>query len=416
MSETLNQFCQRSLDTVQLEGLKRQLRLIESPQSSVVQIDGREYQNFSSNDYLGLANHPGIKEKVLQTMEAFGTGAGASPLISGFQTPQNELQMALADLKGAESALVFHSGYCTAVGTIPALFEPTDILIIDKLCHASLIDGARRSGAKLRVFRHNDTVDLEKKLKWAASQSTTPGTKDGNHIGIIAESVYSMDGDHAPLKQIAALKHAYGAWLMIDEAHSTGLFGKHGAGLIQEQGLSGQVDIQMGTLGKALGCSGGFIAGSKLLVDFLINKARSFIYSTAPSPMVSAAALACLHITTSEEGDHLRKNLFDRIQTFHEAVGEPWRNPIGGTASGLHQTAGLTSPILPWWVGDAEKAVRLSQALMDRGLFVPAIRYPTVPPNTSRLRITLSASHSSAAIENLVKQLVHCHEQLNPCS
>ena len=225
-----------------------------------------------------------------------------------------------------------------------------------------------------------------------------------------------MDGDHAPLKQIAALKHAYGAWLMIDEAHSTGLFGKHGGGLIQEQGLSGQVDIQMGTLGKALGCSGGFIAGSKLLVDFLINKARSFIYSTALSPMVSAAALASLHFTTSEEGDHLRKNLFDRMQTFHEAVGDPWRNPNGGTAPGLHQTAGLTSPILPWWVGDAEKAVRLSQALMDRGLFVPAIRYPTVPPNTSRLRITLSASHSSAAVENLVKQLVHCHEQLNPSS
>ena len=413
MFKTLNLFCHQSLDAVKAEGLNRQLKLVESPQSSVIRINGRDYQNFSSNDYLGLANHPKIKSKAAQAIETFGTGAGASPLISGFQKPLNALQTALADLKGTESALVFNSGYSTAVGAIPALFGPKDILIIDKLCHASLIDGARKSGAKLRVFHHNDTQDLEKKLKWAALQSRTLPAKDSGHIGVIAESVYSMDGDRAPLKRIVELKRVYGAWLMIDEAHSTGLFGVQGRGLIQEEGLSEEVEIQMGTLGKALGCSGGFIAGSKLLVDFLINKARSFIFSTAPSPMVSAAALASVQIVRSEEGEGLRKKLFRHIQTFQDAIDDHWKNAEGNNAPGLHQSADMATPILPWRVGEAEKAVQLSQALMDRGFFVPAIRYPTVPPNTSRLRITLSASHSTTAINNLAKQLVHCHEQLN---
>jgi 8-amino-7-oxononanoate synthase len=413
MPETLDQFCRRSLDVVKAEGLKRHLRLIESPQSSIIRINGREYQNFSSNDYLGLANHPEIKIQAAQAMETFGTGAGASPLISGFQPPLSELQKALADLKGAESSLVFNSGYSTAIGTIPALFGPNDILILDKLCHASLIDGVRKSGAKLRIFRHNDTDDLEKKLKWATSQLKASSAKESSHIGIIVESVYSMDGDRAPLKRIVELKQSHGAWIMVDEAHATGLFGEQGKGLIQQEGLSEDVEVQMGTLGKALGCSGGFITGSKWLINFLINKARSFIFSTALSPMVSAAALASVQMIKSKEGDSLRKTLFDHIRTFHEAVGDRWKNSVDSTDPGLHQSAQLTTPILPWWVGEAEKAVQLSQALMDRGLFVPAIRYPTVPPNTSRLRITLSASHSKSAIETLAKQLVQCHEQLN---
>lgn len=413
MSETLNQFCHRSLDSVKAEGLNRHLRVVESPQSSVIRINGREYQNFSSNDYLGLANHPQIKKQAIKTMETYGIGAGASPLISGFQKPQQALQYALADMKSVESALVFNSGYSTAAGAIPALFGPKDILIIDKLCHASLIDGARKSGAKLRVFRHNDTNDLEKKLKWATSQPKKHPAEEAAHICIIAESVYSMDGDRAPLKRLVELKRSYQAWLMIDEAHSTGLFGAQGRGLIQEEGLSEHVEIQMGTLGKALGCSGGFIAGSKVLIDFLINKARSFIFSTAPSPMVSAAALTSVQIARSEEGDRLRKTLFDHIQTFHETISDHWKNSGTSSAPRLETSADMATPIFPWWVGEAEKAVQLSQALMDRGIFVPAIRYPTVPPNTSRLRITISAAHSKTAIHNLAKQLVQCHEQLN---
>lgn len=413
MPETLDQFCHRTLDSIRSEGLSRNLQLVESPQSSVIKRNGQEYQNFSSNDYLGLANHTEIKQQAAKALKTYGTGAGASPLISGFQQPLQELQTALAELKSAESALVFNSGYSTAVGTIPALFGPNDYLILDKLCHASLIDGARKSGAKLRIFRHNDTSDLEKKLKWAVNQLKGSLTKDSSHIGIIAESVYSMDGDTAPIKRMVELKHLYGAWIMIDEAHATGLFGNQGRGLIEQEGLSDQVDVQMGTLGKALGCSGGFITGSKSLVDFLTNKARSFIFSTAPSPMVSAAALASVHITKSEEGNRLRKILFERIQTFHDAIGESWKNNENSMGQGLHHSSDLTTPILPWWVGEAEKAVHLSKDLMDHGFFVPAIRYPTVPPNTSRLRITLSASHTKSSVENLAKQLVHCHEQLN---
>ncbi|MBT5925953.1 MAG: 8-amino-7-oxononanoate synthase [Verrucomicrobia bacterium] len=412
MSETLNQYCERALDASRNEGLHRTLRLVESPQKPVIRFNGRDYDNFSSNDYLGLANHPGLKRHVTQAIETHGIGAGASPLISGYQRPMMQLQRALADLKGTESALVFNSGYATAIGVIPALFGPKDILVIDKLSHASLIDGARKSGAKLRIFRHNDTQDLEKKLQWSVSQLKSDQTKEKGHIGIIGESVYSMDGDHAPLKRMVELKNSYGAWLMIDEAHSTGLYGDQGRGLIQREELSDQIEIQMGTLGKALGCSGGFIAGSDQLVDFLINKARSFIFSTALPPMVSAAAVASIQYLKSEEGDTLREKLFHNIRTFHDAIPVEWKNEEGSDGPGLHLHQELTTPILPWWVGDAEKAVQLSQELLTQGYFVPAIRYPTVPPSTSRLRITISASHTKAAINKLAIKLVQCHERL----
>jgi glycine C-acetyltransferase/8-amino-7-oxononanoate synthase len=286
--------------------------------------------------------------------------------------------------------------------------------VIDKLCHACLVDGARMSGAKIRVFRHNDMASLERLLQWSRQNMQSRSLAEQGKIGVLGESVYSMDGDVAPLKSMAALKERYGAWLMIDEAHATGVFGRKGEGLIHALGLSGRIEIQMGTLGKALGCSGGFVAGTRQLVDLLINKARSFIFSTAPSPSVSAASLAAVEIIQSEEGSLMREQLFRNIQCFWGGIPDAWKNRTteGGNLQGLKCALAPETPILSWHVGDAQTALTLSKELLACGFFVPAIRYPTVPRGTARLRITLSAAHTEAMIESLMIGLLACHEKL----
>jgi 8-amino-7-oxononanoate synthase len=246
------------LDALREQNLFRKLRRVDSPQSAHVQIDGKACLNFSSNDYLGLANHPALKQAAIHAIEKFGAGSGAARLVCGSLAPFHVLETALARFKQTDAALTFSTGYAAALGTIGALLGRGNIIILDKLVHASIVDAAKLCGAKIRVFAHNDLDDLEKKLKWAANFPTGKG-----RILIVTESIFSMDGDAAPLREIVALKQKYGAWLMIDEAHATGILGKNGRGLADELRVGNQIEIQMGTLGKALGSSGGFICGSR---------------------------------------------------------------------------------------------------------------------------------------------------------
>jgi glycine C-acetyltransferase/8-amino-7-oxononanoate synthase len=366
--------------------LRRELRPIESTAGVRLRMGERELLNFSSNDYLGLAHHPVLKEAAAAALEKFGAGSGSARLISGSCAVHQELEAALASFKQTEAALSFSSGYAAAIGTVPAVVGPDDVVVIDKLAHASLVDAARLSRAKLRVFKHNDLADLERILQWASGH-------EGRML-VIAESVYSMDGDLAPVLDLVRLKEKYGAWLMLDEAHATGLYGEGRRGLIEEFGVGGRVEIQMGTLGKALGSAGGYICGSRKLVDWLINRARSFVFSTAPVPAQSAAARAAVEWVRSGEGEASRTQLWSLVDRLKNGLIERgWKLPA------------VRSAILPVVVGNESEAVARSGRLLEAGVFVPAIRYPTVPRGAARLRITVSAAHSSEDVDQLLEAM-----------
>jgi 8-amino-7-oxononanoate synthase len=376
----------RRLEALRGQDLRRELRRVDSPQSPRLTIAGKKILNFSSNDYLGLANHPALKQAAIRAVEKFGAGAGASRLICGSLAPFHELEEALADFKKAGAALTFATGYAAALGTICALVGKDDILIVDKLIHACIVDAARLSGAKLRIFAHNDLEDLEKILKWSANQRTAK-----SQVLVITESIFSMDGDAAPLREIVVLKEKYGAWLMVDEAHATGLYGANGRGVAEESGVSDQIEIQMGTLGKALGASGGYICGSRPLVDFLVNRARSFIFSTAPVPAAVAAATAAVHLVQSGEGKTRRDSLWRLV----ERLGLKLKT----------QNSKFRSAIIPLIVGDEARAVELADGLRRQNIFIPAIRYPTVARGQARLRVTLTAAHTADDIAELLAAL-----------
>ena len=372
------------LKAIRAEGLYRELREVDSPQGTHLMVEGKRLLNFSSNDYLGLANHATVKNAAREAIETQGAGSGSARLICGSLKVHQELEGALAEFKGTEAALTFSSGYATAIGTICALLEKTDVIIIDKLVHACLVDGAKLSGAKLRVFAHNDVNELEDILKWAREKKAT-------RILIVTESVFSMDGDLAPVREIIELKERYGAWLMLDEAHATGLFGAHRRGLAEAFELADRVDIQMGTLGKALGSAGGYICGSRALVEFLINRARTFLFSTAPVPAAAAAARAAIGIVRSEKGEELRTRLWARVdQLKNGLIGGPWKLPI------------VQSPIIPLIIGDEQDAMNTAAHLRTAGILIPAVRYPTVARGQARLRLTASAAHTPEDIQTFL--------------
>lgn len=377
------------LERIREQGLYRELRRIDSPQASQIAIGGKSLINFSSNDYLGLANHPTLKEATIKAVEKFGAGSGASRLICGSLAPHFELEETIAAFKGTESALSFSSGYSAAVGTICALLGKDDIIVLDKLVHASIVDAARLSGAKLRIFSHNDLNELEDILRWSETKMTSTTDKRPRTL-IVTESVFSMDGDLAPLREIVALKQKYNAWLMVDEAHATGLFGQYRRGLLEMLGLSNQVEVQMGTLGKALGSAGGYICGSKSLTDYLINRARSFIFSTAPVPAAAAAATVAINLVQSSEGAERTQRLCELLASTKERL----------TQSGWNLST-VQSAILPLIIGDETKAVQLAAKLRERGFYIPAIRYPTVALGSARLRLTMTASHTPDDITKL---------------
>ena len=376
----------RDLDEIRDAGLWRELREIESAQPARIKFGGREFINFSSNDYLGLAGHPALGQAAREAIEQFGVGSGASRLICGSLQPHHELESALAKWQGTEAALVFSTGFAAAQGVLTSLLGRGDVVILDKKAHASMIDGAKLSGATLRVFRHNDLENLEKLLQWAADR--------GGRVLVASESVFSMDGDHAPLAGIVELKERYGAWLMLDEAHAVGLYGPLGQGLAAAGGLGERIEIRMGTLGKAVGAAGGFICGSRQLFDLLVNKARSFIFSTAPSPAVSAAARAGVELIQGAEGQSLRGQLWQCVDELRRGAALlGWKTPAEPSA------------ILPLIVGEEAKAVATMERLREAGFFIPAIRYPTVPRNEARLRVTLTANHTAENIQQLVNAL-----------
>jgi 8-amino-7-oxononanoate synthase len=385
----------RRRDALRQNNLHRELRRVDSPPGTRIRIDGRTLLNFSSNDYLGLAGDPSLKEAAIRAVEKYGAGSGASRLICGSLAPHHELEELLADFKGAEAALSFSTGYATAIGTICALLGKDDVIVLDKLVHACIVDAARLSGAKIRVFAHNDLDNLEKILRWSSafrlSASTLKRELQPPRILIVTESVFSMDGDAAPLREIVALKEKYGAWLMVDEAHATGLYGKHRRGLAEESGVGGQIEVQMGTLGKAVGASGGYICGSRPLIDFLVNRARSFIFSTAPVPAAAAAAAAGVRFIQSSRGETRRKLLWTRVVEFKSEIG--------------NRKSEIPSAIIPILIGDETRAVATSAALRERDIFVPAIRYPTVARGKARLRVTLTATHTPDDISQLVAAL-----------
>jgi 8-amino-7-oxononanoate synthase len=382
----MRDFFAEELEALRKRALDRHLREITSAQGPEVVIAGRHFINFSSNDYLGLANDLRLHEAAASAIDEFGVGAGASRLISGTQSPHLRLERALAKWKGTEAALCFSSGYAAALGTIPALVTKNDVILLDKLCHASLIDGARLSGAVLRIFPHNQLRKLESLLEWARRKHP------GKRVLIITESVFSMDGDRAPLRELVELKKRFRALLMLDEAHAIGVIGPNGRGLAAAENVSEEVEVQMGTLSKALGTSGGYICGSRTLIEWLINRARSFIYSTAPPPAIAAAGLAAVDFLASPEGEKRRLLLWERIRLMQQRLP---RAALEG------KDVAAPSAIFPLIVGDEKAGLDMAAALQSDGFLVPAIRYPTVAKGAARLRITVTAAHEEAQIEEL---------------
>jgi 8-amino-7-oxononanoate synthase len=372
------------LAELRARSLLRSLREMESPQQPAVELAGKKLINFSSNDYLGLATEPALREAAKAAIDQYGVGAGASRLVCGTLSPHVRLEEKLAEFKRTEAALVFSSGYAAALGTLGALCQKDDVIILDKLAHASLIDGARLSGAHVRVYPHNHMGKLESHLAWA--RENFPEAR----VVVVTESVFSMDGDWALLAEIAELKRRFGALLLLDEAHAVGVIGAHGRGLADQLGLAGAVDIHMGTLSKALGVSGGYVCGGRRLIELLVNRARSFIYSTAPSPAVAAAGCAAVEWMLSAASEKRRQALRQNLAQFAEEM-----PPL---FSGERK---VQSAIVPVIVGKAEAALEAAQLLADKGFLVPAIRYPTVARDAARLRVTLSARHTPRQIGGL---------------
>jgi 8-amino-7-oxononanoate synthase len=387
----------RRLADLESAGLRRELRELTSPAGVTTMWRGRALHNFSGNDYLGLATHGALVEAAQRAARDFGAGSGASRLICGSLAVHHALEDRIAEWKRTPAALAFSTGYAAALGAITALVGNGDIVIVDKLVHACCVDAARLSGARLRVFAHNDLAELEAILQWAATH------RNGGQVLIVTESVFSMDGDTAPLRELVELKDRFGAWLMVDEAHAAGVLGPQGGGLIAAAGLRNRVEVHMGTLGKAIGAAGGFIAGSRPLIDLLIHRARSFIFSTAPVPAAAGAALAGVEIARSAEGDALRACLQNRITELCDAA------PIVRPGAGPGRPA-----ILPLLLGPEDAAVRAATLLRDAGFLVPAIRYPTVARGAARLRITLSAAHSPGAVQEFAAALGRLNPSADP--
>lgn len=359
------------LQTIRQAGLERRRRVIESAQGPRITLDGHEVVLLCSNDYLGLASHPALAEAAADAAARWGTGAGASPLVSGHMTPHRQLEEELAAFKGCEACVLFGSGFLANTGVIAALAGRGDVILSDALNHASIVDGCRLSRAETIVYAHNDLDALERGLQQAGERDAL----------IVTDAVFSMDGDVAPLAGIADLSQRYGARVVVDEAHATGVLGPGGRGLVAELGLEVQVNVVTGTLGKALGSYGAFACCNAATAQFLVNRARSLIFSTALPPTVVASALAALELLVADPG----------LVTRLGANAQLMRTELA--AAGLAVSAG-TMPIIPLLVGAPEAAVAMSAAALERGVFAQAIRPPTVPDGTSRLRLAVSAAHT----------------------
>lgn len=376
-------FIEETLETLKGVGLYRHLRTLESSPAPHAILDGKKVLLFSSNNYLGLSNHPKVIEAAIQATRDYGTGGTASRLISGNLKLYTILEEKIARLKGTEAAVVFSSGYAANLGVIQALTGPGDLILIDKLNHASIIDGCRLSGARFRTYRHKDMNLLKSHLEKSDPERKTL---------VITDGIFSMDGDLAPLPEIVRLSKKTGAMVMVDDAHATGVLGEKGEGTVHHFKLDGEEIIQMGTLSKAIGSLGGFITGEKSLIDFLVNEARSLIYSTALPPSVLAASISALTVLEEEPG--ILQNFWKKLNFFKEAIQQMGYDLMGSEAH-----------ILPVRIGDHQQATVFAKSLFEEGLFAPAIRPPTVPKGTSRIRLTPMATHTEEDLEQALEIL-----------
>jgi 8-amino-7-oxononanoate synthase len=374
----MNEIEQR-LDELERLGLSRRLRLVSGPQGPTVLIDGKPALLLCSNNYLGLADHPRVREAAAEAAMRWGVGAGASRLVSGTMTIHRRLEESLAEFKGSESCLLFGSGYLANIGVIGALAGAGDTVFSDELNHASIVDGCRLSRAEVVVYRHRDVEHLA----WSLRKH---GRNENARRLIVTDSVFSMDGDVAPLEEIVELADRHGARVMVDEAHATGNLGPGGRGAVAEAGVESEVDAIVGTLGKALGSYGAYVCASAEMVRYLINTARPLIYSTAPSPPAVAGALAALSLLRE------RPHRVDRLRANARAL----RRGLAGEGFPVEQA---DMQIVPLIVGDERTAMRLCQEALERGVFAQAIRPPSVPAGSSRLRLTAMASHTATELE-----------------
>lgn len=374
-------FISEELKELEKSGLYRRLRTITSNQEAHVTIGGKDYVSFSSNNYLGLASHKKVKEAAVSAIQKYGCGAGASRLIVGTMELHTKLEERIAQFEGKPAAILFCSGYVANVGVVTALVGHGDAIIVDRLNHASIVDAARLSGARLLVYPHKDMDRLESILKRYK--------KRYKKKLIVTDSVFSMDGDFAPLPEIVELAKHYSAMVMVDEAHATGIIGESGRGVAEHFGVTKKIDIIMGTLSKSVGSLGGFVVGSKELISYLQNKAHSFIYTTALPPAVCAASIAALDIIETES--ELREKFWVRVNMVKDGLKNIGFNLMN-----------TESHIIPVLVRDAKTTMEISRYLYENGVLIPGIRFPTVPQGTARLRITVMATHTHSDVNKLL--------------
>jgi glycine C-acetyltransferase/8-amino-7-oxononanoate synthase len=391
-------FLTEELKGLKESGLFRDLKTVEGLQGPYLTIDGKRYLSFCSNNYLGLADHPEVRRAAMEAIEEYGWGAGASRLVSGNTALHERLEEEIARFKHTEDAIVFPTGYMANIGAICSLVSQGDIVIGDILNHASIVDGCRQSGATFRFYPHCDMNKLEHILQRAYEYRRRL---------IVTDSVFSMDGDLAPLPEIVDLAQKYSAMTMIDEAHGTGVFGSCGRGVAEHFNLEeGRIDVIMGTLSKAVGSLGGFVAGSRDLAAYLRNKARSFIYTTALPPAVCAASMAGIRLI--QEEPYLRNMLWKNASCVEEGlkkIGLYKRVESQNSQLATHNSLTPKGPIFPIIVGESRKALEISNQLYEENIFVPAIRPPTVPEDTSRLRLTVMTTHTPEHINKLLDAL-----------
>lgn len=373
----------QELELITKNNLLRKTHPIQKKNHCFIQINGKKYIDFSSNDYLGLAYNDKIINASISAAKMHGTGSSASRLLSGTFELHEQLENELAKFKGKEAAIIFNSGYQANIGLIQNLLKKGDVIFSDKLNHASIIDGIQLSEINFFRFKHNDISDLNRLLKLHR--------KNFKNALVITETVFSMDGDIAPLREIVGMKKQFDFKILIDEAHSTGIFGKNGAGLAEEFGLTGEIEYIMGTFSKALGSFGAYLACSEIAKTYLVNKCRSFIFSTSLPPSIIAANIESLNIIKNEP--NRRELLLKNANYARELLTE-----------NKFKIAGETQ-IIPIHIGESEKAVEISNALKNLGYWIMPIRYPTVPANKARLRISVSFNHSQEMLKNLVKDL-----------
>jgi glycine C-acetyltransferase len=380
------------LESLRKQGLFRTMRLLQGEQTCRVVLDGCEVLLLCSNNYLGLSNHTALKEAAIHAVERYGTGSGASRLVSGNMELHEALEARIAAFKGTEAALVFNSGYAANTGVIPAIAGKGDVIFSDRLNHASIVDGALLSRARFVRYPHNDI---------AALRGLLTGTEVAGRRLIVSDGVFSMDGDLARLAELVSLKKEFSALLMVDDAHGTGVLGDTGRGSAELFNVMAEIDIQMGTFGKALGSFGAYIAASREIVEYLVNRARSFIFSTSLPPSVLAASIAALDLAESAEGALLRRKLADSVSFFRSALQKAGFN-----------TMGSETQIIPIFVGEAVPTMEFSRQLLDEGIFVQGIRPPTVPAGSCRLRCTVMATHTKEDLSWAAETIIRIGKEL----